>query len=64
MENNTCIKQFADYEQIKDCKIKLKAAKKSFGNLSAVLALAGNEVRLKIIYLLGRRKRIMPLRSC
>ncbi|MDN3654116.1 metalloregulator ArsR/SmtB family transcription factor [Ferruginibacter paludis] len=60
MENNTCIRQFADHEQIKNCKAKLKTAQKSFGSLSSVLALAGNEVRLKIIYLLGDEKEICP----
>ena len=60
MDNNTCIRQFADHQQIKNCKVKLKAAQKSFGNLSNVLALAGNEVRLKIIYLLEEEKELCP----
>lgn len=60
MENNICIRQFADHEQIKNCTVKLKAAQKSFGNLSALLALAGNEVRLKIIYLLEKEKELCP----
>jgi DNA-binding transcriptional ArsR family regulator len=60
MDNNTCIRQFADQQQIKNCKVKLKAAQKSFGNLSNVLALAGNEVRLKIIYLLEEEKELCP----
>ena len=60
MDNNTCIRQLADHQQIKNCKVKLKAAQKSFGNLSNVLALAGNEVRLKIIYLLEEEKELCP----
>lgn len=60
MDNNTCIRQLADYEQIKNCKVKLKTAQKSFGSLSNVLALAGNEVRLKIIYLLEEEKELCP----
>lgn len=60
MDNNTCIRQFADHQQIKNCKVKLKVAQKSFGNLSNVLALAGNEVRLKIIYLLEEEKELCP----
>ena len=60
MDNNTCIRQFADHQQIKNCKVKLKAAQKSFGNLAAILALAGNEVRLKIIYLLEEEKELCP----
>lgn len=60
MDNNTCIRLFADYEQIKNCKDKLKTAQKSFASLSNILALAGNEVRLKIIYLLEEEKELCP----
>lgn len=58
--NETCIRLFADHEQIKNCKDKLKTAQKSFASLSNILALAGNEVRLKIIYLLEREKELCP----
>ncbi len=60
MDNNTCIRLFADPEQIKNCKDKLKVAQKSFNELSNILALAGNEVRLKIIYLLEEEKELCP----
>ena len=60
MKESTCIRLFADQEQIKNCKDKLKTAQKSFGSLSSVLALAGNEVRLKIIYLLEEEKELCP----
>ncbi|WP_295234997.1 metalloregulator ArsR/SmtB family transcription factor [Sediminibacterium sp.] len=60
MENNTCIRLFADQEQIKNCKASLKLAQKAFGSLSNILALAGNEVRLKIIYLLEQEKELCP----
>ncbi len=60
MENNTCIRLFADLEQINNCKDKLKVAQKSFNQLSNVLALAGNEARLKIIYLLEEEKELCP----
>lgn len=52
MNDNICIRLFADHEQINNCKDKLKTAQKSFASLSNILALAGNEVRLKIVYLL------------
>ena len=58
--NETCIRRFADHEQIKNCKDKLKTAQKSFAILSNILALAGNEVRLKIIYLLEEEKELCP----
>ena len=60
MKESTCIRLFADHEQIKNCKGKLKAAQKSFASLSNILALAGNEVRLKIIYLLEEEKELCP----
>jgi DNA-binding MarR family transcriptional regulator len=60
MENNTCVRLFADHEQIKNCKSKLKTAQKSFYQLSNILALAGNEVRLKIVYLLEEQKELCP----
>lgn len=60
MNDNTCIRLFADQEQINSCKGKLKTAQKSFASLSNILALAGNEVRLKIVYLLEEEKELCP----
>jgi DNA-binding transcriptional ArsR family regulator len=60
MNNETCIRLFADQEQIRNCKDKLKTAHKSFVSLSNILALAGNEVRLKIVYLLEEEKELCP----
>ena len=60
MDNNTCIRLFADQEQIKNCRIMLKVAQKSFSRLSFILALAGNEMRLKILYLLEEEKELCP----
>lgn len=60
MEKNTCIRLFADQEQIKNCQKKLLEANTSFGQLSTVLALVGNEVRLKIIYLLEQERELCP----
>lgn len=60
MENNTCIRVLADPIQIKECKAKVKANEKSFDQLSSVLALAGNEVRLKILYLMEEEKELCP----
>jgi DNA-binding transcriptional ArsR family regulator len=58
--SETCIRQFADQDQIESCKNKLSIAQQSFGNLSSVLALAGNEVRLKILFLLNEEKELCP----
>ena len=60
MDNNNCIRLFADEVQINACKDKLKIAQKSFNQLSHILALAGNEVRLKIVYLLEEEKELCP----
>jgi DNA-binding transcriptional ArsR family regulator len=60
MDNNTCIRLFADQEQIKNCKATLKIAQKSFNQLSNILSLAGNEVRLKILYLLEEERELCP----
>ncbi|MBN8672163.1 MAG: winged helix-turn-helix transcriptional regulator [Chitinophagales bacterium] len=56
----TCIRQFADKEQITDCREKIKTCDSSFKELSSVLDLAGNEVRLKILYLLDEEKELCP----
>jgi len=60
MENNTCIRLLDDNAQIQSCKSKLKTAQQSFGQLSNLLALAGNEVRLKMIYLLEEENELCP----
>lgn len=60
IEKNSCIRLYADQEQIKSCKAKLKTAQKSFASLSNILALTGNEVRLKIVYLLEEEKELCP----
>src|SRR5260221_14358710 len=60
MEQNKCIRLYADKFQINECKKKLKSNTVSFFQLSKVLELAGNEVRLKIIYLLEEEDHLCP----
>ncbi|MBZ9731529.1 metalloregulator ArsR/SmtB family transcription factor [Salegentibacter sp. JZCK2] len=61
MENNqSCIRQFADEVQIENCRSLLQANNKAFGELSGLLALAGNEVRLKILFLLEEENELCP----
>jgi len=50
--NTTCIRPYADQVLIRECKKKLHKAATSFSRLSQVLSLAGNGVRMKILYLL------------
>jgi len=61
MENNqSCIRIFADKVQIDNCRETLQANKKAFEPLSGLLALAGNEVRLKILFLLEEENELCP----
>jgi len=60
MANDTCIRLRADIQQIKSCREKLKANSKSFLQLVQVLALTGNEVRLKILFLLEEENELCP----
>jgi len=50
--NTTCVRPYADPVLIGECKKKLQKAETSFSRLSQVLSLAGNDVRMKILYLL------------
>ncbi len=58
--HQTCIRVFADRRQIDACRDKVRAHSASFGSLSKVLALAGNEVRLKILFLLHEEGELCP----
>lgn len=49
---NTCIRVFADVNQIKACKEKVSYIDESAEHLANSLSLAGNVVRLKILFLL------------
>ena len=60
MESTKCIRVFADQAQINECKKKLKANNTSLLQLSKVLELASNEVRLKILYLLEEEDHLCP----
>ena len=55
-----CIRLYADKVQIAECKKKLKGNTASFSQLSGVLELAGNEVRLKILFLLKEEDHLCP----
>lgn len=49
---NTCIRVFADINQINACKEKISHVDESAEHLANSLNLAGNRVRLKILFLL------------
>ena len=58
MEKNSCIRQQADIEQINRCKDTVSELNESFDYLANGLSLVGNNVRLKILYLLFQEKRL------
>ena len=59
-DKNTCIREKANPLQIRDCRRKIAANDNSFEQLSGILSLAGNDVRLKILYLLEEEKELCP----
>jgi DNA-binding transcriptional ArsR family regulator len=58
MEN--CTRIFADRGQINNCREVVKVHQQAFTDLSQVVALAGNEVRLKILFLLAQEQELCP----
>lgn len=54
----TCIRIFADVNQINSCMKLLNETAESISKLSKVLNLAGNETRLKILYLIYKEKKL------
>lgn len=59
-KSNTCIRLEADQNQINSCKLKLKLINQSVERVAKILNLAGNETRLKILYLLNQEKELCP----
>ncbi|HCN82294.1 MAG TPA: transcriptional regulator [Sphingobacteriaceae bacterium] len=57
---STCKRIFADSGQINNCKKVVKKNQRSFTDLSQIVALAGNEVRLKILFLLEHEHELCP----
>lgn len=59
-ENQSCNRILADTILINECKNRLQKNSAVFNQTSSLLALAGNEVRLKILYLLEEEKELCP----
>jgi ArsR family transcriptional regulator, lead/cadmium/zinc/bismuth-responsive transcriptional repressor len=57
---NSCIRDKANPLQINKCRNKVASNEDSFTQLSGILSLTGNEVRLKILYLLHQEKELCP----
>ena len=60
MPQNTCIRVLADVNQIKQCREKVKSVDESVEVLASALSLAGNSVRLKILFLLQEEGQLCP----
>jgi DNA-binding transcriptional ArsR family regulator len=58
MTQNICIRVLADHDQIKRCKTNIANKDQQISKLSDVLSLAGNEVRLKILFLLDEENEL------
>jgi DNA-binding transcriptional ArsR family regulator len=53
MNPTPCVRVFADTDHIKQCQQRLTQASPALNSLARVLALAGNEVRLQMLFLLA-----------
>lgn len=60
MPPTSCTRLFANIAQIEACRKKIKLNEKYFSHLSHILSLAGNEVRLKILFLLEEEGKLCP----
>ena len=58
MENSICIRQQADQNQIDRCKTTVSGMKDAFEYLSSGLELIGNNVRMKILFLIYREQKL------
>ena len=56
----TCTRNEADHKQISRCKETVENSSDSFKSMSKILALAGSEVRLKILFLLNIENELCP----
>ncbi|MBC3538257.1 ArsR/SmtB family transcription factor [Rufibacter sediminis] len=56
MENISCVRPFADFSQIERCKATIDTLNSSFFRVANGLEMAGNPVRLKILFLLSEEK--------
>lgn len=58
MKKKQCIRIKADIRQINSCKEVIKKFEPSFDSISSSFSLAGNNVRLKILFLLSKEREL------
>jgi ArsR family transcriptional regulator, lead/cadmium/zinc/bismuth-responsive transcriptional repressor len=56
----SCIRVLADPVQIRECKVRIEGIQDPISDISRILSLSGNEVRLKILYLLRSESKMCP----
>lgn len=56
----SCIRVYADVEQISQCKQDIEKVDAAISKIAKALDLAGNEVRLKILFLLDKESKMCP----
>jgi ArsR family transcriptional regulator, lead/cadmium/zinc/bismuth-responsive transcriptional repressor len=57
---DTCIREYADLDQLRNCKNQIITVDSSIHKIAKLLNLAGNEVRLKILYLIFKEEKMCP----
>lgn len=60
MGKQECIREVADLKQINRCIDSLQDVEESINRLVSILKLAGNDVRLKILFLLNKEEHLCP----
>lgn len=60
MSSNSCIRVLTDVSQIKECRQKVKQLDGSLLLLANAFGLVGNDVRIKILYLLQEEGQLCP----
>lgn len=58
--SNRCSRVLADINQISECREKLKTLDESLLLLAKAFSLVGNDVRIKVLYLLQREGQLCP----
>jgi DNA-binding transcriptional ArsR family regulator len=58
--SETCIRVLADINQIKECREKVKSVDESLLLLANAFSLVGNDLRIKILYLLQEEGKLCP----
>jgi len=56
----TCTRAQANHKQLQNCNARLESMAPSFQQMTKLLSIAGNEVRLKILYLLNMENELCP----